>query len=241
MQKISAKKKIKPVPKKHLPKGLTIIYEDIDIIIINKESGLLSLAAPYESEETAHQRLTTYVRRGNKKSTKNLFVVHRIDRDTSGILIFAKSLKAKNNLEKQWPNIRKRYAAVVHGVPANKTGTITSFLTQNKNYHVSSTKNEREGTLAKTKYKVLQNNHDFSLIEIKLLTGKKNQIRVHFKELGHPLVGDTKYGIPDGEKKLRLHAHKIIFKHPHSGDILKFEAPMPAYFLKGFLANQKNK
>jgi tRNA pseudouridine32 synthase/23S rRNA pseudouridine746 synthase/23S rRNA pseudouridine1911/1915/1917 synthase len=227
-------KKINPVPKKYLPKGLTIIYEDLDILVIDKSSGLLSVAAPYDQEETAHQLLTNYIRRGNKKSNKELFVVHRIDRDTSGILLFAKTAQVKKNLQDQWPSIRKQYLAVVHGVLAEKTGTITSFLAEDENYNVYSTTNEREGKIAKTKYKVLKETKYVSLVEIKLLTGRKNQIRVHFKELGHPLVGDTRYGKMDGNKQLTLHAQKITFKHPHSGQIVKFEAPIPAHFMKFF-------
>ncbi len=228
-------KKTKPVPYRHRPKGLTILYEDQDILVVDKSAGLLTVKAAYEKEKTAHHILTTYIRKGSLKSTKQLYVVHRLDRDTSGVLIFAKSLEAKENLKLQWKGVKKIYVAVVHGILAEKSGIITSYLVENEDYEVSSVKDSRKGELAKTRYKVIQEAARFSLLEIELLTGKKNQIRVHFSEKGHPLVGDDKYG-RKGEPKSRLalHSHSITFKHPRNGKELTFEAEIPGFFKSFF-------
>ncbi|KKO20180.1 MAG: pseudouridine synthase [Candidatus Brocadia fulgida] len=228
-------KKMKPVPYRHRPKGLTILYEDRDIIVVDKSAGLLTVKATYEKEKTAHHILTNYVRKGSFKSTKQLFVVHRLDRDTSGVLLFAKSAEAKENLKLQWKAVRKKYVAVVHGILIEKSGTITSYLTENDDYEVFSVQSSRKGELAKTRYKVLREAKRFSLLEIELLTGKKNQIRVHFAEKGHPLVGDDKYGKKDAPKsRLALHSQYITFRHPHSGKELTFEAEVPGFFKSFF-------
>ena len=228
-------KEMKQIPFRHRPKGLTILYEDRDIIVIDKSSGLLTVKATYEKEKTAHHILTAYIRKGSLKSKKELFVVHRLDRDTSGVLVFAKSFEAKENLKLQWKNVKKKYLAVVHGILTEKNGTITSYLAENEDYEVSSVKDPGKGELAKTRYKVIKEAKKFSLLEIELLTGKKNQIRVHFSEKGHPLVGDDKYG-KKGEPKSRLalHSHYLTFKHPHSGKELTFEAEVPVFFKSYF-------
>jgi len=228
-------KEIKPIPFRHRPRGLTILYEDRDIIVIDKSSGLLTVKAKYEKEKTAHHILTNYIRKGSFKSTKQVFVVHRLDRDTSGVLVFAKSFKAKENLKLQWKSVKKKYLAMVHGILTEKSGIITSYLSENEDYEVSSVKDSRKGELAKTRYKVLKEAKRFSLLEIELLTGKKNQIRVHFSEKGHPLVGDDKYG-KKGEPKSRLalHSHYLTFRHPHSGKELTFEAEVPGFFKSNF-------
>lgn len=226
---------MKPIPYRHRPKGLTILYEDRDIIVIDKSAGLLTVKAMYEKEKTAHHILTNYIRKGSFKSKKQLFVVHRLDRDTSGVLIFAKSIEAKENLKLQWKNVRKKYAAVVHGVLKEKNGTITSYLAENEDYEVFSVRDSRKGELAITRYQVIKEAKKFSLLEIELLTGKKNQIRVHFSEKGHPIVGDNKYG-KKGEPKSRLalHSHHLTFRHPHSGKELTFEAELPGFFKSYF-------
>lgn len=228
-------KEMKPIPYRHRPKGLTILYEDRDIIVIDKSAGLLTVKAMYEKERTAHHILTNYIRKGSFKSKKQLFVVHRLDRDTSGVLIFAKSIEAKENLKLQWKNVRKKYAAVVHGVLKEKNGTITSYLAENEDYEVFSVRDSRKGELAITRYQVIKEAKKFSLLEIELLTGKKNQIRVHFSEKGHPIVGDNKYG-KKGEPKSRLalHSHHLTFRHPHSGKELTFEAELPGFFKSYF-------
>jgi len=222
---------IKPVPYRFRPQGLTILYEDQDIIVIDKSSGLLTVKANYEKEKTAHHILTNYIRRGNARSTARLFVVHRLDRETSGVLVFAKTYKVKENLKQQWGSVTKKYLAVVHGVLAEKSGTITSYLAENDDYEVSSVKDPTKGQLAKTKFRVLKESKRFSLLEIKLLTGKKNQIRVHLSEKGHSIVNDDKYGNQGKiEGRLALHSYSLTFNHPHTGKRLTFEATVPDYF-----------
>jgi tRNA pseudouridine32 synthase/23S rRNA pseudouridine746 synthase/23S rRNA pseudouridine1911/1915/1917 synthase len=222
---------MKPVPYRHRPQGLTIIHEDQDIIVIDKSSGLLTVKAKYEKLKTAHHILTEYIRRGSTRSKRHLFVVHRLDRDTSGVLVFAKSFKAMDNLKRQWENVSKKYLAVVHGVLTEKSGTITSYLVENDDYEVSSAKDNKGGKLAKTRFKVIKEAKRFSLLEIELLTGKKNQIRVHLFEKGHPIVNDDKYG--NAGKiggPLALHSQYLTFNHPRSGKRLTFEAKVPDYF-----------
>lgn len=224
-------KAMKPVPYRHRPQGLNILYEDQDIIVIDKSSGLLTVKAKYEKLKTAHQFLIDYIRRGSARSTRHLFVVHRLDRDTSGVLVFAKSFKAKENLKQQWGRVTKKYLAVVHGVLTEKSGTITSYLAENDDYEVSSVKESEKGKLARTRFTVIKETKRFSMLEIELLTGKKNQIRVHLFESGHPIVNDDKYGNAGKmEGPLALHAQFLTFNHPRSGKRLTFEAKAPDYF-----------
>jgi 23S rRNA pseudouridine1911/1915/1917 synthase len=222
---------IKPIPHRHKPQGLTILYEDRDIIVIDKSPGLLTVKANYEKQRTAHQILTDYIRRGSPRSTAQLFVVHRLDRETSGVLVFAKSFKAMENLKQQWRDVTKKYLAVVHGVLTDKSGTITSYLAENDDYEVSSVKDPDKGELAITRFRVLKETTRFSLLEIELLTGKKNQIRVHLLESGHPIVNDDKYGNKGKVGgRLALHSRWLSFNHPHTGKRLTFEAKVPEYF-----------
>ncbi len=226
---------IKPVSGRHRPQGLTILYEDQDILVIDKEPGLLTVKANYEKLRTAHQILTNYIRKGSAKSTKQLFVVHRLDRETSGVLVFAKSFKAKENLKQQWEGVKKQYVALVHGVLKEKSGTIQSYLAENDDYEVCSVTDPKKGKLAVTRYKVIQESKRFSLLEIELLTGKKNQIRVHLSELGHPIVNDNKYGSKGKVTgPLGLHSRFLTFNHPYSGKRMTFEAKLPAHFEKHF-------
>lgn len=224
-------KAIKPVPARHRPRGLTILYEDLDVIVIDKSSGLLTVEANYEKQNTAHNILTTYIRRGSSSSTKQVFVVHRLDRETSGVLVFAKSFNAQQSLKQQWGTVKKTYLAVVHGLLTEKSGTITSYLAENEDYEVSSVKDPEKGKLAITSYKVIRESKRLSLLEIDLLTGKKNQIRVHFFEKGHTVVNDDKY-TRDRRigGRLALHSQSLTFNHPHSGRRMTFEAKIPDYF-----------
>jgi tRNA pseudouridine32 synthase/23S rRNA pseudouridine746 synthase/23S rRNA pseudouridine1911/1915/1917 synthase len=222
------KSKIK-IRTKYVPAGIKILYEDRDIIVIDKSSGLLSVKANYEAEHTAHHLLTGYVRKGNPKAKINLFVVHRLDRDTSGVLIFAKSYAIREKFAEQWENVEKKYLAVVYGHLAEKSGIIESYLAEGEDYKMQSVKNPKDGDFARTKYKVIKASKNYSLLEIQLLTGKKNQIRVHLSENGHPIVGDKKYK-KDAKGRLALHALSIRFKHPFNDEEMTFETEIPEYF-----------
>jgi len=231
---------IKPVPYRHRPQGLTILYEDRDIIVIDKSAGLLTTKAPYEKQKTAQQILTNYVRKGNSKSTAQVFAVHRLDRETSGVLVFAKSYKAMEILKKGWKDTTKKYLAVVHGILPEKSGTITSYLTENEEYEVSSVQDPEKGELARTKFRVIQETRRFSLLEIELLTGKKNQIRVHLSEHGHPVVNDDKYGRKGKTRgRLALHSRYLSFNHPFSSKRLAFEAKTPEFLDTFFEKREK--
>ena len=216
-----------------MPEGIKVLYEDRDIIVIDKSSGLLSVKANYETEKTAHHLLTNYVRKGNRKAKIWLFVVHRLDRETSGVLIFAKTLEIREEFARQWKNVEKKYLALVCGNLTEKSGIIESYIAEGDDYKMQSVENPRKGELARTKYKVIKESKNYSLLEIDLLTGKKNQIRVHLSENGHPIVGDIKYG-KNTKGRLALHAWSIKFKHPFNNEEMKFETKIPEYFLTYF-------
>ena len=211
-----------------VPKGMKILYEDRDIIVIDKGPGLLSVKTDNEKEQTAHQLLTNYVQKGNPKSRIKLFVVHRLDRETSGVMIFAKSMEIREKFADQWKNVKKTYLTLVHGYLTNKSGIIESYLADGDDYKVRSVKNPQDGKFARTKYKVVKESRNYSLLEIDLLTGKKNQIRVHLSENGHPIASDIKYGAPT-KGRLALHASSIKFKHPFNNEEMEFKTKNPEF------------
>jgi 23S rRNA pseudouridine1911/1915/1917 synthase len=216
---------------KSVLKGLAVLYEDKDILVVDKPAGLLTVATEREKSRTAHSILTDYIRMGCGKSRKRLSVVHRLDRDTSGILIFAKSEEAKFRLQDRWKQTEKKYLAIVHGKCEKSSGTITTYLAEDKAYKVYSTSDSTKGKLSQTAYKVLKIIKGYSLLEVTLLTGRKNQIRVHLAGIGHPIVGDMKYGkVDEPLSRMALHARLISFKHPFSGKQLTFESRIPVFF-----------
>jgi tRNA pseudouridine32 synthase/23S rRNA pseudouridine746 synthase/23S rRNA pseudouridine1911/1915/1917 synthase len=219
--------------RKHKPKGIDLLYEDKDIIVVEKPCGLLTMGTDRDKSRTVHTILNEYVRKGDPRSRNRVYIVHRLDRDTSGILLFARSEAAKLFLQEQWQDTEKRYLAVVHGRLPAKQGTISSYLAENSAFSVYSTSDPAKGKLSHTAYKVLKETNGFSLLEIKLLTGRKHQIRVHLSEQGHPVVGDTKYGKGnDVSSNLALHAVSLSFRHPVSGKRLTFETGMPDRFIR---------
>ena len=224
-------KHVKRSPRKHQPRGLTILYEDRDILVVDKVNGLLTVSTEKVRENTAYYLLNEYVRKGNPRSRRRVFIVHRLDRDTSGVLVFARSADAKRFLQEEWHGFQKTYYALVHGTLPDKEGVITSYLTENRARRVYSVSDPRKGKLAKTRYRVLRESPKYSLLEIDLLTGRKNQIRVHLADKGCPVVGDKKYGVKEkGVKRLTLHAASITITHPHSREEMTFTAKVPAHF-----------
>ena len=220
-------------PAKYQPKGVTILHEDRDIIVIEKPSGLLTIGTERDKSRTAHTILNEYVRKGDPRSRNRVYIVHRLDRETSGILIFAKSEASKIFLQEHWQETDKHYLTVVYGSLAPKTGTISSYLTENNAFTVYSTPDPAAGKLSHTEYTVLKEAKGFSLLEIHLLTGRKHQIRVHLSEKGHPVVGDRKYGKGnDPYGTLALHARSISFTHPVSGKRMTFETGIPDFFTR---------
>lgn len=210
-------------------KNIDIIYEDKDIIVINKPSGLLTVATEKEKNKTAYHLVMEYLKKKNKNN--RIFIIHRLDKDTSGIIMFAKNERAKHLYQDNWNDIVKKrcYYAVIEGKMENKEGTIKSYLKENGNM-VYSVK-DRSGKLAITEYKVLKERKNISLLDINLKTGRKNQIRVHMKENKTPILGDLKYG----EKsklinRLALHAYKLELINPVTKKLLTFEINMPNEF-----------
>ncbi|MBO5183913.1 MAG: RluA family pseudouridine synthase [Bacilli bacterium] len=210
-------------------KNIDIIYEDKNIIVINKPSGLLTVATEKEKNKTAYHLVMEYLKKKNKNN--RIFIIHRLDKDTSGIIMFAKNERAKHLYQDNWNDIVKKrcYYAVIDGKMENKEGTIKSYLKENGNM-VYSVK-DRSGKLAITEYKVLKERKNISLLDINLKTGRKNQIRVHMKENKTPILGDLKYG----EKsklinRLALHAYKLELVNPVTKKLLTFEINMPNEF-----------
>ncbi len=218
---------------KHQPDGIIIIYEDQDIIVINKPSGLLTISTETEKEKTAYFALNEYVRRANSRAGNRIFIVHRLDRDTSGVLIFAKNFNAKKYLQDNWSSFSKRYFAVVQGVLPEKEGVMVSYLAENKANKMYSVVNPNDGKFSKTGYKVIKESTNYSLLEINLFTGTKNQIRVHFSEKGNPVAGDKIYGQTKSHvKRLALHSSSLSITHPFTQKEVTFKAEMPKFFMK---------
>lgn len=223
----------KRTPTKYHPKGVTLLYEDRDVIVIDKPSGLLTMGTERDKSRTAHTILNDYVRKGDPRSRNRAYIVHRLDRDTSGILLFAKSEAAKTFLQGHWESTDKHYLTIVHGSLAAKTGTISSYLAENSAFNVYSTQDQAAGKLSHTEYTVLKETKGFSLLDIHLLTGRKHQIRVHLSESGHPVVGDRKYGkANDSYNTLALHSCSITFTHPVNGKRLTFTTAVPEFFTR---------
>ncbi|UOF92834.1 RluA family pseudouridine synthase [Fodinisporobacter ferrooxydans] len=220
--------------------GLEILYEDADLIVIDKEAGLLSIATEGEKQQTAYRMLMEHVRKKNPQN--RVFVVHRLDRETSGVMMYAKREQIQEHLQSTWRNtvVERTYVAVVEGCVAKSEGTIRSWLKESKTLQMYSSRTDNGGLEAITHYKVLQADREYSLLEVKLETGRKNQIRVHMQEIGHSIVGDKRYGAkknPIG--RLGLHARVLTFRHPATGQLLSFETEIPKKFLRLFQTKNK--
>jgi len=220
------------VPEERKYPGIKIIHEDDDIIIIDKEAGMLSIATDREKTKTAYSMLSAHVK--SQSPDNRIFVVHRLDRDTSGLMMFAKNENVKRKVQSSWEeSISERtYIAVVEGIPVKPEGTITSFLHESKAMIVYSSQNPEHGQKAITHYETMQTGNIYALLKVNLDTGRKNQIRVHLQTLGYPIAGDKKYGAktnPIG--RLGLHAWVLAFEHPVSHEKLRFETSIPGKFL----------
>ncbi|MBQ0056440.1 MAG: RluA family pseudouridine synthase [Bacteroidales bacterium] len=208
-----------------------MIWEDDDIIVVEKQSGLLTVPAGRQREKTAQQIVDDYVYAQDGRS--HAYVCHRLDQFTSGILIFAKNSSVQQRLRDAWNTyvVERMYMAVCEGMPKDPEGEVKSYLVENSAMKVYSTNDPSKGKLSVTRYKVVRTNGNFSLIDIQILTGRKNQIRVHMSDLGCPVTGDKKYGAkynPCG--RLMLHNYALQFIHPVTRQNLRFELPLPANF-----------
>ena len=218
--------------KKVIPEyDLDILYEDEYLIAINKPCGLLSIGNDKEKVITAYRMVSDYVK--HSSNNKYIFVVHRLDQDTSGILMFCKNEKIRDKMQDNWNTIVKKrgYIAIVDG-KLSGNGTRRSFLLEDRNQFVYSSKNNR-GKEAITHYSVIKNNNDYSLLQVFIDTGRRNQIRVHLSEMGYPIVGDKKYKCKSNPiKRLCLHANILEFIHPVSKKLVHIESNIPKDFNK---------
>ena len=219
--------------RKHRPRGLDILHEDRDLFVVDKAVGVLTIGTRRDEAFTAENVLNDYVRKGCARSNKHVWLVHRLDRETSGVLLFAKTEEAQLRLKDNWKATEKFYLAAVRGILPEKRGVFSSYLAENEDLYVHSVTDPSRGKLSQTAYAVVKETPTLSFVKIKLLTGRKNQIRVHFAEAGHPVVGDPKYGRDDPfRERLCLHAKSIAFDHPHSGKRLFFDTPIPGTFVR---------
>lgn len=215
-------------------KKLDILYEDKELLVINKPSGLLTIATDKKEDNTLYHKAREYVKKQNPKN--KIFIVHRLDKDTSGIVVFAKSENIKLALQNNWDKLAiiREYIALVCGQPKEKKGQIKSYLKETKTFQVYSSQ-DKKGKLAITNYEVLKSNKEYSLIKINILTGRKNQIRVHMKDIGCPVVGDKKYeALKNPFRRLCLHANKLEIIHPFTHKKMVFETDIPLSFKKVF-------
>lgn len=209
-----------------------ILYEDRELLVIDKPAGLLTISTgSKEPEDTAYRQMTAYVRRKNPES--RIFVVHRLDRDTSGVVVFAKDPVIKEALQEKWDELvtYRGYYAIAEGKMEEPAGRLTSWLKETRTHIVYSSRKAGDGKPAVTNYEMIRQNPDYSFLRVWLETGRKNQIRVQLSELGHPVTGDKKYGAKrDPLKRLGLHAWKLELTHPFTGKRLDLIAEPPQKF-----------
>lgn len=213
--------------------GIKILYEDDSIIAIDKPSGLLTVGTEKEKTNTAYSLLSHYVKTENKNN--KIFIVHRLDRDTSGVLVFARNTMVRDVLQEYWhnENHKREYAALVCGKIEEPRGRIESWLKENANLQVFSSLRPDDGQHAVTNWELVQQNENFSLLKVLPETGRRNQIRVHLYDIDFPIVGDRRYG--NGQNpigRLGLHATLLAFVHPVSGKVMQLESPVPGSFFR---------
>ena len=215
-------------PKTRLPSGLKIYLEDAHLLVVEKPEGLLSISSPAEPEKTAYFQLTEYLRHKHPRSRERVWIVHRLDRETSGLMVFAKTAPAKEVLQSNWDTFEKRYEAVVEGRLPAQAGVLESDLDESNPHHVAVRPKSERTRHAVTQYRVLKAGPRRSLVELTLETGRRHQIRVQLAEAGCPIVGDEKYGAKtDPAGRLGLHACFLRFRHPVTGEELHFTSPLP--------------
>jgi 23S rRNA pseudouridine1911/1915/1917 synthase len=215
-------------PETKLAGGIRIRHEDEDILVIEKPAGLLSIASASEEEKTAYALLTNHVRRGNLRGRERVWIVHRLDRETSGVMVFAKNEAAKTALQQDWDAAEKKYFAVVEGTPPKEEGQLISHLDESNPLKVYVVEESDRSRRAVTRYRVVKKGKSTTLLDLALETGRRNQIRVQLAEVGCPIVGDKKYGAQTNPiKRIALHATSLRFKHPVTGKEMRFDSPLP--------------
>ena len=221
------------VPKTRLSSGLQIYFEDAHLLVVEKPAGLLSIASPAEPERTAYFQLTDYLRHKNPRSRQRAWIVHRLDRETSGLMVFAKTAPTKEALQSQWDTFEKKYQTVVEGHLPKSSGTLRSDLDESNPHHVTVRPKSERTRHAITHYRVLKSSPHRSWVELTLETGRRHQIRVQLADAGCPVVGDEKYGAKtDSAGRLALHACFLRFRHPATKAELRFTSPFPKPLLR---------
>ena len=215
----------------HRLRGIRILHEDPDVIVVEKDAGVLTQETRRGGERCVEGALTDYVRKGQARSRRCVYLVHRLDRETSGVMMVAKTPEAQDYFRSRWNEItEKTYVALVEGELADDSGAFESYLAEDADgYKVRSVPDASRGKFARTEWKAIARGRGVTQVEATLKSGRKNQIRVHFSEAGHPVVGDVKYGARKAARMF-LHAARLAFVHPHSGRRLECESAPPRGF-----------
>jgi len=218
-----------------------VLFEDEGILVAEKPPGILTIGEQGAGGTSFYKIILNYISE-RSKGKERIFIVHRLDREVSGLVVFAKSEKIQQKLKENWKQSKKLYYALVEGHPREQTGTIKTWLADGKGQKVISVRHQEGAKLAITHYKILDKTDHFTLLEVQLETGRKNQIRVHLSEMGCPVVGDRRYGADDRfERRIRLHAFYLSFPHPVTGRNAEFKSKMPKSFLVLKPENEKYK
>lgn len=213
-----------------MKKKLHILYEDKFIIIINKPANLLTISTEKEKERTLYHYVYDYLKKKNKKN--KVFIVHRLDKDTSGIVMFAKEESIKFYMQENWNKVIRNYVAIVNGKVKEKKGVLKSYLNETKTHFTYSVK-DKNGQLAITEYEKVLENKKYTMLSLNLKTGRKNQIRVQLSDIGNPIVGDKKYGIKkDPIRRMALHANYMEFIHPKTKERIVIDIDIPNSFIE---------
>lgn len=223
----------KPVAVADRIERMPVVYQDDAILVVEKPAGLLTIATDTERSQTAYFKVNAYLKASSRGEAR-AFIVHRLDRETSGLLVFALTEEAKRNLQDGWDEVEKRYYAIVFGTPVEPAGTIESYLSESESFKVYSGPKRLGAKHAVTHYRLLATVDSRSLLEVRTETGRKHQIRVHLQELGHVIVGDDRYGDKHASGRLALHASYLRFRHPVTGAPLEFRSELPRSLARGF-------
>lgn len=208
---------------------LNIIYEDKYLVVVNKKAGVLTVSTDKEKEKTLFHELINYEKTKNKNN--KIFVIHRLDKDTSGLVMFAKDQKTQKLMQEAWEKVTRKYVALVYGFMKKDRDTLEDLLAESKGYEVFITNNPKYGKKAITLYEVIKKNKNFSLLDIEIKTGRKHQIRVQLNSIGHPIVGDRKYSNkPSPLRNMALHAYLLEFTHPYTKKLITLKMAFPKVY-----------